>query len=102
MKLFIDDERFPVDESFQIVRSSTEAIDWVKKNGLPSEIAFDHDLGGDDTSMVFIKWLADFMLDNDIQFPEGFRYSVHSQNPAGAMNIHNYMDNFVQFLSTKG
>jgi hypothetical protein len=47
-KLFIDDERFPVTDDWVIVRSSKEAIDHVLAHGMPSEISFDHDLGGND------------------------------------------------------
>ena len=45
-KMFIDDERFPKTDDWTIVRSSQEAIDCVLKKGIPSHIAFDHDLGG--------------------------------------------------------
>ena len=83
-KLFIDDERFPVTNDWVIVRSSKEAIDRVLAHGMPSEISFDHDLGGNDTSRVFIVWMVDALLDEQIAIPEGFGFHVHSQNPVGA------------------
>lgn len=55
-KLFIDDERYPVDPcQWMVKRSSHEAIFVIKDYGVPSFISFDHDLGGDDTSMTFLS-----------------------------------------------
>ena len=48
---------------------------------LPQEIAFDHDLGEGDTSIVFLNYLECYMLDNELKFPKDFIYTVHSQNP---------------------
>ena len=97
-KMFIDDERFPVDDSFTICRSSNEAINHVKANGLPIFVSFDHDLGGDDTSIIFINWLIEHILDNNLSFYERFDYYVHSQNPIGAVNIRNKIDSFIKYL----
>lgn len=90
-KLFIDDERYPVDDSFIIVRSSKQAIDCVNTNGFPSFISFDHDLGSDDTSIVFIRFLVDKLIDNELTIPDDFDFYVHSQNPVGKKNIENWM-----------
>ena len=87
MKLFIDDERYPATDDFKIVRSSLEAIEHVQEHGIPSYISFDHDLGGDDVSTIFIKFLIEYMLDNNLKLPENFKYYVHSQNPIGKKNI---------------
>ena len=101
-KLFIDDERFPTDTSFVIARSSEEAFKLLKEKGFPSHIAFDHDLGGDDTSIKFIWRFIDDILDNEntgtaLVIPDKFTYSIHSQNPVGAENIKNLMDDFLRF-----
>jgi hypothetical protein len=92
-KLFIDDERFPVDESFIIARSSEEAIEIVKNRGIPIEIAFDHDLGGDDDSIRFLSWLYNELCEGNwgSKLPEQFIYSVHSQNPIGVKRIYEWM-----------
>jgi len=95
MKMFIDDERFPVYETFVICRSSDEAIKFMEQNGIPEEISFDHDLGGDDTSIKVINWMENALLDGKVEFPENFQYSVHSQNPIGAANIRNKMEGLV-------
>lgn len=90
-KLFIDDERFPVTDDWVIARQSGDAINIVQQNGFPQEISFDHDLGWDDTSIRFLHWIADQLIEGRLTIPENFTYSVHSQNPVGSKNIHSYM-----------
>ena len=85
-KLFIDDERFPVTNDFVIARNSADAIAYVEKFGCPNFISFDHDLGGGDTAMVFVKWLIEKDLDYQV-IPSDFDYYIHSQNPIGRQNI---------------
>ncbi len=96
-KLFIDDERFPVNpKEWCIVRSSLEACAKVQQDGLPSFISFDHDLGGDDTSRKFIYWLIDYLIDNNDSFPKDFKFYVHSQNPIGAEWLRATMDSIIE------
>jgi len=96
-RLFIDDERHPpVGEEFVVVRSSTAAVFAVQSRGLPFYISFDHDLGGEDTSMVFLKWLEVELCTQRLTFPENFQYYVHSQNPVGKQNIINYMQSLLK------
>ena len=97
-KMFLDDERFPLDPSYLIMRSSSEAIQMVKLNGMPVEIAFDHDLGGADTSMVFINWVIEEVLNGLLGIPEDFDFTVHSQNPIGAENIRQTMQSFLRHI----
>jgi hypothetical protein len=100
-KLFIDDERFPVDESFVIARTSQEAIQLVRSRGMPSEISFDHDLGGEDTAMVFLRWLTDQLIDGAVAFPDNFQFSVHSQNSVGVQNIQGLMAGLLKHFPPK-
>lgn len=96
-KLFIDDERYPsgnIDE-WVITRSSEETIRIVSEKGMPNFISFDHDLGGEDTSIQFIKWLENKLLDEELKFPVDFDFYVHSQNPIGAKNIRLWMVSLV-------
>lgn len=97
-KMFIDDERFPIADDWAIVRSSDSAIRMIKQNGMPSEISFDHDLGGDDTSIVIVDFIINGLLDKDFEIPIGFKYSIHSQNPIGSINIKTKMDNIIRFI----
>ena len=94
-KMFLDDERFPAKDDCVIVRSSQEAIALIEKEGMPIHIFFDHDLGGDDTSMVLIHWIIDKVLDEELDVPYKFTYSIHSQNPIGVTNINNLMNAFL-------
>ena len=86
-KLFLDDLRDPINNDWVIARSSKEAIEVVEKHGMPIEITFDHDLGGDDTSIIFINFLTNYLLDNPFYLSDDFCYSIHSANPVGRQNI---------------
>ncbi len=97
-RLFIDDERQPASGEWVIARSSSEAIEELQRRGCPVEIAFDHDLGGQDTSMLLVRWLADTLLDGRVHLPAGFTYTVHSQNPIGVANISGLMDGILRHL----
>ena len=107
--LFIDDDRFPSDHSvreFHISRTSAEAIQTMKSYGCPEFISFDHDLGGDDTSMQVVNWMINQDLDQ-ITFgmsfiPEDFAFTVHSQNPVGAKNIEELLNSYLRFRSENG
>lgn len=99
-KLFIDDERLPMDDGWITVRTSADAIEAVKRFDMPMFISFDHDLGGDDTSMKFIKWMIDEFFDNHLKIPVGFDYYVHSQNPVGKANIEGLMNSFLRQLNS--
>lgn len=96
-KLFIDDERDPVRDDWVIARSSAEAIKIIEERGCPQEIAFDHDLGQNDTvTRNFLRWFEDALLDGKIRMPELFTFSVHSQNPIGAAKIKGHVQALVQ------
>ncbi len=74
-RLFLDDERHPVDaDRYIIARSSDEAFRLVVERGIPVEICFDHDLGGDDTSMRFIYAMCSHMQDHGLTLPEDFAF----------------------------
>jgi len=105
-KLFIDDERHPKTVEWVIARTSADAIHQVRTRGMPTEIAFDHDLGRDtygqdDTTMKFLNWMTDQFLDGTLSFPEGFKYSVHSMNPVGARMIANRMNALLDHFRKK-
>lgn len=95
-KLFIDDLRDPVLNNWVIARSSVEAIKIVTERGCPKEIAFDHDLGGDDTVLNFLKYFENALLDKSITMPDTFIFSVHSANPIGRARISGHVKALVQ------
>jgi hypothetical protein len=98
-EMFIDDERDlgpALSTGTVLVRSSQDAINVVKSIGaLPKKIYFDHDLGGKDTSINFIRVIIDMVLDGKLKFRDDFSFEVHSQNPIGAGNITNYLNSFL-------
>lgn len=81
--LFLDDERDPVDGGEWVVcRSTDEAVTETRVRGCPpSVMSLDHDLGDDDTAMLYLRWVT-VTYDN-----WDFTYRVHSQNPVGRDNI---------------
>jgi hypothetical protein len=96
-KLFIDDVRPSPNENWILVRSSAEAIGWLKTHGCPSEISFDHDLGGDDTAMRVVHWMIETDMDMDGTFiPPRFRFNVHSANPVGRENIKGLLEGYLR------
>ena len=101
--LFLDDERdVPKDytgNNWVVCRSSEEAKSMVLEYGPPARMSLDHDLGYDDTSMVFLKWLAnEYCVENDKnQVPE---YVVHSANPVGTKNIISFLESWKKSLES--
>lgn len=91
--LFIDDLRNPSNSNVParyakheivIARSSFEAITILNTRGRPVHVCLDHDLGGDDTSMVVLKYMQENNLLPDT-------HSVHSANPVGAANMNAFL-----------
>ncbi len=103
MRLYLDDIRTPKDINFVIVRSYEEAVVFVKENGVPNYISFDHDLGVDENNNElpsgydFAKWLVEMDMDNIYLIPVAFEFNVHSANPVGKANIEVYLKNYLEF-----
>jgi hypothetical protein len=106
--MFLDDLRNPVTDCWAwddehtscwvIARSSEEAKSLTKAHGCPSFIAFDHDLGGDDTSMDYVHWLIDHDINmNGTLIPKDFDYLIHSANPIGKENINSLLTSYLTF-----
>ena len=98
-KLFIDDERFPTKPDWFVARTSEQAITAIKNYGFPKEIAFDHDLGDDDTVINFLNFLPNYFIDTNTKIPKDFKYSIHSQNPVGKENIDSKMKQLIKYFS---
>ena len=126
--LFLDDIRHPysafeytketmfLQKKWVIVRSYNEFVKYIKKNGLPKFISFDHDLADshytprelwtdyekskewqdaqihtEKTGFECAKWLVEYCLDNNLSCPE---YYSHSMNPVGRDNINGLLKSF--------
>lgn len=120
--LFLDDVRDPihafgytnfgpfVTKEWEIVRNYDEFVNYIKTNGLPYFIAFDHDLMDDNysigsfwddpekmkekTGFDCAKFLVEYCMENNLKLPE---FYVHSMNPVGKDNIVNYLNNFKKY-----
>lgn len=97
-KLFLDDIR-PLDQNMILARSAEEAISLIKKNGFPSFISFDHDLGEDVLSgKDLVKIIETKVLDGEWSIPLDFSFDVHSDNPVGAENIRVHLNSLLSHL----
>jgi len=87
-RLFLDDVREAPDGSWHVVRSYDEFVRYIEAHGMPDEISFDHDLGdGVPSGMDCAKWL----VETERPVP---RFTVHSANPPGRMNIFSLLENW--------
>lgn len=118
--LFLDDLRHPSDvtwvpiartNQWAIVRSYSDAVQWVLDNGFPDVVSFDHDLGYEEFELSatgilvvtdateaesgydFAKWLIEYDMDTNLM-PDTFSFTVHSMNPVGTRNIEMLLDNY--------
>lgn len=93
--MFLDDIRVPayVDPTknvqWVLCRNLYDAVSMCARFGMPGFISFDYDLGPNEDSMMFLRWLAnDFFIEGKHNIP---RYQIHSANPCGALNIDSFM-----------
>lgn len=82
------------DDNWITAKSVPEAIRLVQDRGLPVFMSLDHDLGGDETSMQFLHWLANKYYNEGP--PE---YQIHSANPVGRMNIGSFLRSWKKSLA---
>lgn len=104
-KIYMDDKRTPRTEGWIIVRSYDAFIEWVKENGLPDEVSFDHDLSDirthtegsrEYTGYDCAKWLCEYCWENGLPIP---KWNIHSANPVGKSNIEFIMKGFEKRLN---
>jgi hypothetical protein len=130
--LFLDDVRNPkaceymkdrigkdvaiyFDLEWVIVRNYDQFVTYVKANGLPEVVSFDHDLaephyhesmykGGkvymkyletvsEKTGYDCVKWMIDYCMDNWKRFPKWY---LHTMNPAGRENMESHILNYLK------
>lgn len=111
-RLFIDDERVPMDVTWGtwqdqalyrdgdwvIARNWNEVLELIVSFGFPQMISFDHDLGdGEKSGYEIAQKLCDMIMDG-VEVPLGFQFFIHSKNPVGAENIRSYMSSFLKYM----
>jgi len=108
----------PDNSAYKIVwvKSYNEFVKWITNNGLPSKIAFDHDLADEHyapqdrwkdyndwadsqdfqekTGMDCVKWLTEYCMDNNVELPN---WVCHSANPSGVENMTGLLKSFMKF-----
>jgi len=115
--LFLDDVREPSDvtwvllpqHDWTIVRNFNEFKTIILKRGIPSFVAYDHDLSdmhyghglrgdkipyeqySEKTGYDCAKWLIAHCMDKKVNHPP---YVVHSMNPIGKQNIISYVESY--------
>jgi len=99
-----------------VLKSYNEFIEWVKQNGLPSIICFDHDLGmevaikarekgmskresrklkqQEKTGHDCAKWLVEYCINNNLDLP---KWNVQSHNPIGKENINGLLNGYKKY-----
>lgn len=97
VNLYLDDVR-ACPENFILVTSYEEFVNFIKDDGWPNFISFDHDLGIGKTGFDCAKFLVDYCLDNQLDLPN---FVVHSQNPVGKLNIESLLKNFQKYQDSK-
>ena len=103
MKIYLDDLRTPTEKFDFVVRNYDEAIEVIKKYGVPNYISFDHDLGVDDEGELLksgydlAKWIVESDLNGSYKLPSNFTYKVHSQNPVGKKNIISLLNAYLKY-----
>jgi hypothetical protein len=94
-KLFLDDERYPVDPDWSIARDSAEFeafLDGIQGEEAVTMIAFDHDLGEySGTGYDCVKKLCEMAMDDPARFVDLQEIIFHSGNPTGIDNMEGYL-----------
>ena len=98
-KLFLDDNRDPKTKDFTLARSYKSAVNLVIKRGCPIFVAFDWDLGEDESGLDFANWLiSKDKAECGKYFPEEFSFECHSSDAEGKASIEKVMS---EYLSRK-
>jgi len=116
VKIYLDDVRTPLDDSWVVVRNYDEFVETITRHGLHNIelISLDHDLGDgamneyhtnvknnftlnynnieEKTGMDCTKFLIEHCMDNNVKLPLVY---VHSANPIGSANMMGYINNYL-------
>ena len=85
MKIYLDDERTPWDDTWTLVRWPQEVIELLK-TGEVTELSLDHDLGNDDigTGYDVVTWIEEAVFIGGFQPPT---IKVHSANVSARVKM---------------
>ena len=107
----------PIEKPFEVVWLKTykRFIKWIKKNGLPDAICFDHDLSDfeidlwgyfkshsslykEKTGYDCAEWLVNYCIDNNLSLP---KWNVQSSNIPGKENINGILLSYLKFIENQ-
>jgi len=108
-KLFLDDVRTiemvygkSQESEFDIVRTYIEFTQYIEKNGMPTYISFDNDLGLEDNGKIApdgfaaAKWLV---YKSGLNIKD-LKFNVHSANPVASEQIRGLLNNYIKHLKS--
>ena len=105
VKLYLDDIRNPHQSGYQdnewiVCRNDKTFKDmFMSFDSIITHISFDNDIdsydenGNEITGYTLVKWLCDYILDNDLDI-SNLTLSFHTANPVGGENMKTYWNNF--------
>lgn len=91
-RLFVDDVRAAPDDSWTVVRDVESAIKYIRQF-LPHTISLDHDAGDTGTFMPLVYFIGE-KYQNDTFWADDLGILIHSDNPVGAQNIQNVLEEY--------
>lgn len=92
MKIFLDDERWPDDKTYVIVRTVQDFVHWYDAfHDQITEISFDHDLGETESGYDAVCHVERCVVENQWMPPATM--VVHSMNPVGQSKINAAISN---------
>ena len=99
MKLFLDDERNPPDDTW-IVVSTVEDAKSLIQSGKVISLSFDHDLGTAQTGYDLACWIEEQAFNQNFDLVPSTML-VHSQNPVGASKIRQVIERIKNWQNRK-
>ena len=107
---YLDDIRNPQQSGYQdnewiVCRNDKTFKDmFVSFDSIITHISFDNDIasyddnGNEITGYTLVKWLCDYILDNDLDI-SNLTLSFHTSNPVGRVNMVSYWNNFKNYYT---
>ena len=110
MKLYLDDIRNPhqsgyKDNEWIVCKNDKTFKDmFTSFDNIITHISFDHDIdsynddGTEVTGYDCVKWLCDYILDNNLDI-SNLTLNFHTANPVGKENMASYWNNFKNYYT---
>ena len=113
MKLFVDDKQKPPDQTWNVVRTAKDAIEFIRGTEIARKIpnlcpfdheleilSLDHDLGQEETGYSVALWLESAVHLRGMIPPKVLK--VHSANPVGRARILQSFQSIARYCERNG